>query len=109
MENPRLQQVLQLLEKEPGDAFLSHALAMEYLSMGERSKAIEVMEKLLSEHPDYTGTYYHLGHAWLASGQRERAMATWEKGIEKSRLLKKQHHLSELQAAINQLLFDEED
>lgn len=109
MVQNRLTQLRQLLMAEPDDAFLNHALAMEYLSMGEEDQAIQTMEKLLNTQPDHTGTYYHLGFAYLRKGDKKAALAIWEKGIQVCRELKKQHHLAELQSAYNELMFDEED
>lgn len=108
MSNPRLSQVLDLLKSEPNDAFLNHALAMEYISIGEEDKAIEAMEHVLENHPEHTGTYYHLGHAYLRKGQREHAIKIWEKGIEKCKELRKQHNLAELQSALNELIFEDD-
>lgn len=108
MANTRLEQVMTLLKAEPDDAFLNHALAMEYVAMGEDDRAIVVMTRLLELHGDYTGTYYHLGHACLRKGDKEAALATWEKGIITCTLLKKQHHLAELQSAVNEVMFEDD-
>ncbi|MBI1221840.1 MAG: tetratricopeptide repeat protein [Bacteroidetes bacterium] len=108
MAETRLEQLLALLKTEPEDAFLNHALAMEYLGMGEEQKAIETMEKVIHFHPDHTGTYYHLGHALLRANKRDEALAVWQLGIQKCKELKKQHHLAELQSAYNEVLFEDD-
>jgi len=108
MANTRLEQVKALLKEEPDDAFLNHALAMEYLGMGENEQAIQVMEHVLKVHPEHTGTYYHLGYAYLGLAKREDALAIWQQGIGKAKELKKQHHLAELQSAYNELLFEDD-
>lgn len=108
MANTRLEQVKTLLKAEPDDAFLNHALAMEYLGVGENQKAIEVMEHVLKIHPEHTGTYYHLGHAYLSEGKKEEALSIWQQGISKAKELKKQHHLAELQSAYNEVLFEDD-
>lgn len=108
MGNTRLEQVISLLKAEPNDAFLNHALAMEYVAAGDDERAIEVMERLLEVHGDHTGTYYHLGHAYLRKGNKESALEVWEKGIITCKLLKKQHHLAELQGAFNEVMFEED-
>lgn len=108
MANTRLEQVKDLLKAEPDDAFLNHALAMEYLAMDENEEAIQVMEHVLAVHPEHTGTYYHLGYAYLRMDKREKALAIWQHGIEKAKELKKQHHLAELQSAYNELLFEDD-
>jgi Flp pilus assembly protein TadD len=108
MANTRLEQVMTLLKAEPDDAFLNHALAMEYIAAGEDKRAIVVMEHLLEVHGDHTGTYYHLGHAYLREGNKEAALMVWEKGIITCKLLKKQHHLAELQSAYNEVMFGDD-
>ena len=109
MVENRLGQLKQLLSAEPDDAFLNHALAMEFIGQGNDEEAIQTMEKLLTHHPDHTGTYYHLGFAYLRRGDKSAALGIWENGIKVCRELKKQHHLAELQSAYNELMFDEED
>src|SRR5436190_3946311 len=57
----RIEKILQYLESAPADNFLRHALALEYIKMGDDLKAKELFENILAEYPDYTGSYYHLG------------------------------------------------
>ena len=108
MAKSRLEQVIDLLKDEPQDAFLNHALAMEYIAAGNDALATEIMQKVLRLHPDHTGTYYHLGHALLRQGNREEAQQVWTDGIARCKALKKQHHLAELQSAYNELLYEDD-
>ena len=109
MPSERLEQLLDFLKKETNDPFLNYALDMEYRSEGEVEKAHEQFEKLVKDSPEYTGTYYHLGYRFLEKGERDQAVAIWEQGIEECKRQKKQHALAELQSALNNLLFEEDD
>ncbi len=109
MSSERLQQLQEFLSKEPKDPFLNYALAMEYRSLGEQEKAHEQLLGLVEHNPEYTGTYYHLGYSFLERGERDQAVAIWEQGIAVCREQKKQHALSELQSALNNFLFEEDE
>ena len=79
--NQRIDQINQLLQEEPADAFLNYALAMEYLAAGLHEKAIKQLEHLLHLHPDYLGSYYQLGQLYENTQQKEKAIDTYQKGM----------------------------
>jgi tetratricopeptide (TPR) repeat protein len=56
---------------------------------------------LVNEHPDYVGTYYHLGKLHEKEGQKDAAIEVYQKGIAAARLKRDMHALSELQGAYN--------
>lgn len=95
----------QYLEKSPDDAFLNHALALEYIKTNRDTEAIGLFEALLDRHPDYIGSYYHLGKALERAGRNTRAAKIYEKGLEVASRLKDQHAGSELQAAYDDLMY----
>ena len=80
MQNQRLAQLLEWLENEPNDPFLIYAVATEY-KKNNPQKTLEYFEKLLREHEEYTGTYYHAAALYVALGKREEARVTYEKGM----------------------------
>ncbi|TAN02116.1 MAG: tetratricopeptide repeat protein [Chitinophagaceae bacterium] len=92
------------LEKTPDDSFLKHALALEYLKLHEENKAIRLFEELLAHDPDYIGSYYHWGKALVKTGDTQKALAIFQKGIEIARKLKDTHAAAELQQAEDDLL-----
>jgi len=95
----RLQQLIEFLKESPGDAFLMYALATEYLKLGHTDDALRRFETLVEEHPDYVGTYYHLGKLYEALGRQAEAVAIYEKGMQAARNKRDMHALSELQGA----------
>ncbi len=95
----RLQQLTEFLKESPDDPFLIYALATEYLKLGQTDAALRHYEALVGNHPEYVGTYYHLGKLYEAQGRQADAVVTYENGMEAARQKRDMHALSELQAA----------
>ena len=105
----RLQQLLAFYEADPHDAFTIYALATEYRA-AEPLRAWEFYEKLLTEHPDYVGTYYHAGKLLEGFGKKDEAEQVYRKGLIVSRKAGQLHAASEIQQALNSCLgLDYED
>ncbi len=105
----RLQQLLAFYEDDPTDAFTIYALATEYRAQ-EPARAWEYYQKLLAEHPDYVGTYYHAGKLQEQFGQKEEAEKIYRAGLVVARKASQQHAASELLQALNSCLgLDYED
>ncbi|WP_374948164.1 tetratricopeptide repeat protein [Mucilaginibacter sp.] len=110
MEISRLDKLLAFLQNEPEDEFLKYALATEYLRLNDSEKALNYYEDLVNNHPNYTGTYYHLGKLYEALGRKDDALSTYEKGIEITKSKRDMHSLSELQGVYMNLKgFDDDD
>ena len=107
MEISRLDKLLAFIQNEPEDEFLKYALATEYLRLNEVDKALGYYEDLVQNHPDYTGTYYHLGKLYEALGRRADAITTYEKGIQITKGKRDMHALSELQGVYMNLMADD--
>ena len=110
MSSPsRLQQLLAFYEEDPYDPFTIYALATEYRAT-EPLRAWEFYKKLLAEHPDYVGTYYHAGKLLEGFGKKDEAEQVYRKGLVASRKAGQLHAASELQQALNSCLgLDYED
>ncbi|MEZ4825827.1 MAG: tetratricopeptide repeat protein [Bacteroidia bacterium] len=103
----RLQQLLSFLETAPTDSFTLYSVAYEYLSLGETETAIKYFQQLKSLHPEYIGTYYHLGKALEKSGDKTTAAEIYQSGIDMANKLRDRHALAELQTAFNELLYED--
>jgi tetratricopeptide (TPR) repeat protein len=103
----RIVQLKDFIEKYPGDMFSRHALAMEYLKVGNESQAEEVMRLLLRDDPNHTGTYYHLGKLLEKMGRTDEAIAVYEEGIQICQRLTANTDLRELKGAL--ILIKEDD
>lgn len=103
MQVNRLEKLLEFLKNEPDDEFLLYALATEYLRLNQTDKALSYYEKLVNEHPNYVGTYYHLGKLYEALNRKDDALNTYQTGMQVARSKRDNHALSELQSVFNQL------
>ena len=105
----RLTQLLAFLEADPADPFILYALATEYRAEAPET-AWTYYQKLLAEHPDYVGTYYHAGKLLEQFGRADEAESVYRKGLAVSRKAGQLHAASELQQALNSCLgMDYED
>lgn len=106
MNPERIEQLLVFLKEDPNDAFSKYALALEYQKV-DPQKSLEYYDDLLSNHPDYIGTYYHAAALYAELDKRALAERTYEQGIEKARSLNETHALRELQTAYLNFQLDE--
>jgi tetratricopeptide (TPR) repeat protein len=101
MQNTRLNKLLEFLDNDPNDSFILYALATEYNSLNDIEKAFNYYLKLVNEHPNYVGTYYHLGKLYEKQGEKDKAIDIYQKGMLIARFKRDMHALSELQGAYN--------
>ena len=101
----RIEKLKQFLESNPGDAFVQHALALEYIKIGEEGMAEQLFSAIIDQDPDQTGTYYHLAKLLERLNRREEAIKVYELGIETCRKTGDSHALRELQNAYDDLRY----
>ena len=101
MQNTRLVKLLEFLESDPNDSFILYALATEYNTLNDIENAFKYYLVLINQHPDYVGTYYHLGKLYEKENQKDKAIAIYQKGMQTARTKRDMHALSELQGAYN--------
>lgn len=99
----RIERIEQLLQTAPKDNFLRHALALEYSKIGNEEKARQLFETILTEFPDYVGSYYHLGKLLERTGHEALALEWYAKGMAAARQAGDRHAYSELQSAHDEL------
>lgn len=106
----RLQQLLAFYQADPTDPFTLYALATEYRSAGDIAQAGAFYDRLLAEHPDYVGTYYHAASLRAEQGDPAEAERIYRLGLQVARRAGQHHAAAELQGALNKLLgLDYED
>ncbi|HEY8782829.1 MAG TPA: tetratricopeptide repeat protein [Mucilaginibacter sp.] len=103
MQISRLEKLLEFIKSEPEDPFLKYALATEYLRINQTDRALEYYEDLITNHPGYAGTYYHLGKLYEALNRKDDAINTYEAGMKVTREQHDNHAFSELQTVYNEL------
>jgi Tfp pilus assembly protein PilF len=101
----RIDKIRAMLETQPTDSFLQHALALEYIKLGNEEEARRLFEEILNREPGYIGSYYHLAKLLERTGQTDAAIQVYEKGMEESKKAGDQHALSELRSAWEELTF----
>ncbi|WP_293299982.1 tetratricopeptide repeat protein [Pedobacter sp. UBA4863] len=101
MQNQRLAKLFEFLEADPNDSFILYAIATEYNAQNDTENALKYYLKLTQKHPDYVGTYYHLGKLYEKIGQKEEGIKTYQIGMQAARQKRDMHALSELQGAYN--------
>ena len=105
MQGSRIDILNQLLQKSPDDAFLHHALALEYVKLGNESEARRCFERNKTSAPEYVATYYHLGKLIERSGNNAGAMHIYEEGMRIAKAAGDNHTYNELQAAYEDLAY----
>lgn len=100
----RMEKLMAYLKDQPGDPFLRHALALEYQKAGKIQDAIDTWEHLLTEVPDYVGSYYHLAGALTLVSRTSHAIEWYEKGMALAKKKGDTHAWNELRAAYDELM-----
>lgn len=101
----RIARILAFLEQNPTDNFLRHALALEYIKVGKLTEARELFEAVLTQSPDYVGSYYHLAKLLEQLNETALAIEWYEKGMNAAKLAGDNHALNELRAAYEDLIY----
>jgi Tfp pilus assembly protein PilF len=99
----RIEKLKEFLEKDPNDSFVRHALALEYVKLGDVRTARQLWEQLLAHNPAATGSYYHLGKLLESIGETAQALAWYEKGMAAAKAAGEKRAYNELQAAYDEL------
>lgn len=101
----RITKLQEFLQQAPNDSFLQHALALEYIKIGENEKAKHIFIAILQNDENYIGSYYHLAKLFERLGNNESAILYYEKGMQVAKKLKDNHSYNELQAAYEDLVY----
>ena len=101
----RIQKLKDFLSGSPTDSFLQHALALEYIKVGDDLSARQLFEEILQRDPGYIGSYYHLAKLLERTGDQNQAIAWYEKGMTAAKAAGDQHAYNELQMAYEDLVY----
>lgn len=74
----------EMLEADPSNTMVMFGLAKEYEKLGQYANVIRVLEDYLSKSDDEGNAYGTLANAYALSGDREKAIETYQKGIDVS-------------------------
>ncbi|HEX9928091.1 MAG TPA: tetratricopeptide repeat protein [Pyrinomonadaceae bacterium] len=80
----RIEVFKQMLESDPSNTLVQFGLANEYLKAEDYDNAIPALENYLRQADDEGAAYGMLAKAYEKQGEREKAKAALERGIEVS-------------------------
>src|SRR5437868_9676914 len=95
----RITRLREMLAASPDDSFLQHALAIEYIKLGNDQDARTLFETLLKREPGYVGSYYHLAKLLERNDWTEEAVKVYEEGMKQAKLADDQFAYAELRSA----------
>ena len=101
----RINKILEFLQANPNDNFLQHALALEYIKEGKDDAAKALFLNILTQSPDYIGSYYHLAKLLERNNDSQSAIEWYEKGMKAAKQAGDNHSYNELQAAYEDLVY----
>jgi Tfp pilus assembly protein PilF len=99
----RIAKLMEYMKTADKDSFLQHALALEYIKVGNDEEARKLFNEILKREPTYIGSYYHLGKLLERIGDSARALRVYERGMEVATAANDHHSYTELQAAYEDL------
>jgi Tfp pilus assembly protein PilF len=100
----KIEKLKSFLKSSPEDPFLNHALALEYIKLGNEPDARMLFLKILERDPSYIGSYFHLGRLLERSGESENAKTWYEKGMIAAQKAGDRHAYNELLGAYEDLI-----
>lgn len=101
----RIRKLKELLLGSPGDSFLQHAMALEYIKTGNDIEARKLFEDILAQEPGYVGSYYHLGKLLERNDIDDEAIKVYQKGMEEAKKVGDDLSYRELKGAWEELSF----
>jgi Tfp pilus assembly protein PilF len=101
----RIEKLKTFLQQSPKDCFLNHALALEYIKIGNDAEARQLFEQNLATDASYVATYYHLGKLLERVGEQDKAISIYEQGMKTAKEGKDMHSYNELQGAYEDLVY----
>ena len=95
--------MLEFMKTSDKDSFLQHALALEYIKVGNDEEARKLFNEILLREPTYIGSYYHLGKLLERVGDTPKAIRIYERGMLESKKAGDNHTYNELLGAYEDL------
>jgi predicted Zn-dependent protease len=80
----RIQVFRQMLEAEPENTMVMFGLAKEYEKLGQHDEVIKLLEDYLAKADDEGNAYGVLANAYALSGNSEKAIETYRRGVDVS-------------------------
>ena len=78
----RIEVFKQMIEADPDNTMVMFGLAKEYEKLGQHTDVIAVLESYLAKADDEGNAYGTLAKAYELSGDRDKAVEIYKKGID---------------------------
>ena len=78
----RIEVFRQMLDSDPNNSVVMFGLAKEYEKLGRHADVIEVLENYLARADDEGNAYGVLANAYLQTGERDKAVEIYNRGID---------------------------
>ena len=78
----RIEVFEQMLAADPSNTMVMFGLAKEYEKLGRHGDVISMLEGYLAKADDEGNAYGTLAQAYISTGDREKAIETYRKGID---------------------------
>ena len=101
----RIERIQEMLQASPEDNFLRHALALEFIKIDNDTAAEQLLKAILTQSPEYIGSYYHLAKLLERKGDTQEAIQWCEQGLQAAKKQNDMHAYSELQSAYEDLVY----
>lgn len=80
-DDAREQKYLEMIAQFPESPLGHFTLARYYVEVGRFQEAIAPLERCLAEEPDWTAAMIALGDAFVGLGEKQKAVAVYEKAL----------------------------
>lgn len=80
----RIEVFRQMLDSDPDNTMVMFGLAKEYEKLGQHQDVIDLLENYLAKADDEGNAYGVLAQAYNQTGNRQKAIETYQKGIDVS-------------------------
>ena len=99
----RIEKLKEYMKTADTDSFLQHALALEYIKIGNNEEARKLFNEILKREPTYIGSYYHLGKLLERVGDSSKALRVYKRGMDVATEMNDNHSYNELESAYEDL------
>ena len=99
----RIAKLKEYLRVNHQDSFLQHALALEYIKIGNEAEARDLFNTILRREPTYINSYCPLGKLYERIADPAKAMRIYQRGMEEAKKADDSASYNELQTAMEDL------
>ena len=101
----RMEHIEEMLAADPEDAFLSYALAMEYVGTGDDATAAELLSELALGNSDepYVPAFLMAGQAFQRLGKEAEACTILKQGIAAATKVGNDHARGEMEGLLSSI------